>query len=142
MTGKQYRELLKSLNLTKALETQMHTGFRPDFHHVVNKYESHYLPGGDDRKWRPPPLSEDYSKLGKVAKPGMKESIRNWWKSLTPEQRAIQIAKRKANAAKWRDKAKRKGTIEIKHFATRYLVVATKNTTTNANQTNANSTAT
>lgn len=132
MNGKSYVALLKHLGLHAALKTQLHAGFRPDFHHVVNKYESHYLPGADDKKYRPPPLTEDYSNLGKVAKPGMKQAIRNWWSSLSPEQRAIQIAKRKTNASKWRDKAKRNGTIEIKHFATKYLVVASKNTTTNA----------
>jgi hypothetical protein len=126
LTGNKYRELLKTLNLHKALECQLHAGFRPDFHHSVSKYESHYLPGSDDLKWKPPPLTEDYSKLGTKDTSKMKRAITKYWKTMTPEQKALEIAKRRRNASEWRRKSDVKGTIRLRDFTTKYIVINTK----------------
>lgn len=126
MTGARYRKLLLKLGLHAALKTQLHAGFRPDFHHELSKYDSHYLAGSDYKKAKPPPLTEDYSKLGRGTNLRSKWGSRKWWASLTPAQRAIQVEKRRRNASNWPIKSKAKGHIFTRYFVTKYTVIRQK----------------
>jgi hypothetical protein len=132
LNGNKYREMLKSLGLDKALQSQLHTQFKPEFQHAVSKYEYEYIQGSDNKKHRPPPLTEDYSTLGNAASEEKKNKVRDHWKRLTPKQRAMRIAKLRANAVKWREKAIRKGTIELREYTTKYIVIAESKNKTNA----------
>lgn len=132
LTGDKYRELLKKLELNKALECQMHKGFKSDFSHGISKYEREYLPGSSSARAMPPPLTEDLSHLCDPRKEKSKQAITNYWKNMTPEQRAIQIAKRKESGSKWRSRATENGTIEMRHFVTPAIIKQTKTKKTNA----------
>ena len=122
MNGKQYRELLGRLNLNKALKSQLHAGFRPDFHHDLVRVDSHYLPNASDTRPMAPPLTEDYSMLGKSSHAKRQTGPTEYWAKMTPEQRRIQKAKRSQNAKDWHTKAKAKGTICVKDFVAKYTI--------------------
>jgi hypothetical protein len=91
-------------------------------YHEVNRFESPYIKGSDSKKVRPPPLTEDYSNLGKTTRENMKVAIKKYWAGLTPEQRKIQSEKRRRNAKNWHEKAVAKGHIFLTEFTTKYVV--------------------
>jgi hypothetical protein len=121
MNGEQYRKLLQDLNLNKALNSQLHSGFKPEMYQAAPKHEPSYLPGSNDLKFRPPPLTEDYSNLGKVGGQKAKDGSRKFWANLTPAQRKIEIEKRRKNAKNWRTKFAGTGALHTRHFVGKYI---------------------
>lgn len=126
MNGEQYRKLLGNLSLNKALSSQLHSGFKPDMQQAVGKHESMFLPGSNDLKVKPPPLTEDYSMLGKAPGEKAKNGSRKFWANLTPAQRKIEIEKRRKNAKQWRLKFAGTGVLKTRHFVGDYIVKKTK----------------
>lgn len=126
MNGTEYRKLLEHLGLTKALQTQLHKGFKPEFGYVEGAYEPLYNPNADGRRVRPPPLTEDLSNYGKPTNPRAKWGSRNYWNNLTPAQRKVACAKRRQNALKWLEKRKTHKGIRVGDFIRSYIVINTK----------------